>query len=136
MQKKGYIIIGEKDDDTKIGFKGVPKRALLLKGDEPFMKGKDFKDKEHGWIVKYTIQNQKEAIDYFNEHKEKQIQNNAKEFGEILYKKRYAYVLTTSFRKIVKNTRVGVDKEDEARFQKMNNTVQVVAIVKRITLKE
>mgnify|MGYP003111025522 CR=1 FL=1 len=136
VQKKGYIIIGEKDDNTKIGFKGVPKRALLLKGDEPFMKGKDFNDKQHGWIVKYTIQNQKDAIDYFNEHRERQIQHNAKEFGATLFKKRYAYVLTTSFRKIVKNTRVGVDKEDEARFQKMNNTVQVVAIVKRITLKE
>ena len=136
VQKKGYIILGEKDDDTKIGFKGVPKRALLLNGDEPFMKGKDYKDKQHGWIVKYTVQNQKEAIDYFNEHRERQIQHNAKEFGETLYKQRYAYVLTTSFRKIVKNTRAGVDREEEDKFQRMNNTVQVVAIVKRITLKK
>jgi len=45
-------------------------------------------------------------------------------------------VLTTSFRKIVKNTRAGVDKDDADKFQTMNNTIQVVAIVKRITLAE
>lgn len=131
VQKKGYIIICE--DGAKIGFKGVPKTALLLKGDEPFMTGKA--DKKTG-IIKYTIDNQKQAIDYYNENRGKQIQNNAKEFGETLYTNRYGYVLTTSFRKIVKNTRAGVDKDDADKFQTMNNTIQVVAIVKRITLAE
>ena len=136
VQKKGYIIIGEDDSNTKIGFKGVPKNALLLTGDEPFMTGKTQKHKQHGDIIKYTIDNQKEAIDYFNENTDKQIQNNPKKFGATLYDNRYAYVLTTSFRKIVKNTRIGVDKDDEEKFQTMNNTIQVVAIVKRITLNE
>ena len=44
-------------------------------------------------------------------------------------------MLTTSFRKIVKNTRQNVEKEDTDKFI-MNNTIQVVAIVKRITLKD
>ena len=131
VQKKGYIIIC--DDGAKIGFKGVPKTALLLRGDEPFMTGKA--DKKTG-VIKYTIDNQKQAIDYYNENRERQIQHNAKEFGETLYQNRYGYVLTTSFRKIVKNTRVGVDKDETDKFQTMNNTIQVVAIVKRITLNE
>ena len=114
----------------------VPKNALLLSGNESFITGKTQKHKEHGDIIKYTIDNQKEAIDYFNENTGRQIQNNPKEFGATLFDNRYAYVLTTSFRKIVKNTRIGVDKDDEDKFQKMNNTIQVVAIVKRITLKQ
>ena len=132
LQKKGYIIIGEDNANTKIGFKGVPKTALLLKGDESFMTGKKDKDGK----IKYTIDNQKEAIDYYNENTDKQIQNNPKEFGSSIFKNRYGYVLTTSFRKIVKNTRIGVETDEEEKFQTMNNTIQVVAIVKRITLSE
>lgn len=129
LQKKGYVIIG---DETKIGFKGVPKTALLLNGDESFMEGKV--DTKTGY-VKYTINNQKKAIDYYNENTELQIQKNPKQFGGNIFKNRFQYVLTTSFRKIVKNTRQNVEKEDKDKFI-MNNTIQVVAIVKRITLKD
>ena len=132
LQKKGYIIIGKDNKDTKIGFKGVPKTALLLNGDESFMTGKKDKDGK----IKYTIDDQKKAIDYYNENRDKQIQNNPKKFGSSIFKNRYGYVLTTSFRKIVKNSRIGVETNEEDKFQTMNNTIQVVAIVKRITLSE
>ena len=86
--------------------------------------------------IKYTIDDQKKAIDYYNENRDKQIQNNPKKFGSSIFKNRYGYVLTTSFRKIVKNSRIGVETNEEDKFQTMNNTIQVVAIVKRITLSE
>jgi hypothetical protein len=93
-----------------------------------------------GWMdgtqtVKFAITDQTQAVAYANDNTDKQIRNNAIDFANQLYDKREAYVLTTSFRKIVKNTKVCALGESEKYVENMHK-VQVVAVLKKITVKE
>lgn len=143
-QKKGYIIIKKEwyNDKTHehhgeslhAGFKGVPMKSVLIDSlDLPFI-GKCVNNHKDGTqTVKFAITDQTQAVAYANDNTEKQIKNNAIDFANQLYDKREAYVLTTSFRKIVKNTKVCALGESDKYVDNMHK-VQVVAVLKKITV--
>lgn len=140
LQKKGYLIINKEkyekggDDCLKMGFKGVPKTSVMISLKEDFIEKKITNHKDGTQTTKYFINDNKKANDYYNENKHLQIQNNAIEFGEQLFNKKFCYILTMSFRKVVKNTLSNVETDDIDRFNKFNNTIQVSAILKKITI--
>ena len=122
------------DDSLKMGFKGVPKTSVMISLKENFIEKKTTNHKDGTQTTKYFINDNKKANDYYNENKQLQIQNNAIEFGEELFNKKFCYILTMSFRKVVKNTLSNVETDDIDRFNKLNNTIQVSAILKKITI--
>ena len=146
-QKKGYIIantkiynnldclysnLPKKDkrrDCLHIGFKGVPTNSLMIDLNENFISKKTIQHADGKTTTSYIIEkeNQKKAIDYFNENPKRQIQNNAIDFANKLYNNRCAFVLTTSFRKIVKTTKSSRD---------LANKIQVLAVLKKITIND
>lgn len=140
LQKKGYLIINKEgyekgeDDSLKMGFKGVPKTSVMITLKEDFIEKKTTNHKDGTTTTKYFINDNKKANDYYNENKNLQIQNNAIDFGEQLYNNKFCYILTMSFRKVVKNTLSNVETDDIDRFNKLNNTIQVSAILKKITI--
>lgn len=151
-QKKGYLIVDRNTYDNlpcmyseltdhrreclHMGFKGVPKNSLVLSLNESFVSTQTTSHKDGTQTVKYIIRDQKTAIDYFNEHPEQQIQNNAVSFADTLYEKREAFVLTTSFRKIVKNTRTCEDLGDASKLNNLMHKIQVCAVIKKITIEQ
>ena len=122
------------EHSLKMGFKGVPKTSVMISLEENFIKKKTTKHKDGTQTTKYFIKDNKKANDYYNENKHLQIQNNAIEFGEQLFNNKFCYILTMSFRKVVKNTLSNVETDDIDRFNKFNNTIQVSAILKKITI--
>lgn len=112
----------------KMSFKGVPQNALILDFDNV-----DFINKDKG---KYKIIDDKKAVNYYNTNEERKIKNDLINFCENLYNKKYIYVLTQNFKKVVKNTtRNNTDLTNDKRFNKLNNTIQVQSLIKKISLK-
>lgn len=143
-QKKGYIIVNEEwynkehpeySESLHLSFKGVPKKSILIESIDLEFLDKTTKNHNDGTTtVKYGIVDQVAAINYANENEDKQICNNAVKFAKQLYEKREAYVLTTSFRKIVKNSKMCDDLENTDKFCDLMHKVQVVAVLKKITI--
>ena len=145
-QKKGYIIVNESwydkehpkfNESLHMGFKGIPKKSILIDSlDLDFIEKTTKHHKDGTTTVKYGIVDQVKAINYANENEDKQICNNAIKFGKQLFEKREAYVLTTSFRKIVKNTKMCDDPKNTDKFNDMMHKIQVVGVLKKITIEK
>lgn len=122
LQKKSWAYIV--DDKSKFRFKGLNGDAIVLSL------------KEDIWINSHRmILNQKKAYEYSLSNKSLSVGLNVKKFFEDIFVNKYAYVLCSSFRKVVKNTLHNVGIDDEKRFNKLMNNVQVNLTVKRITVK-
>ena len=144
-QKKGYIILNtnwykdpnhpKHSESLHAGFKGIPMKSILISSlDMPFIGKCVNKHKNGTSTVKYAITDQTKAIEYANNNECKQIKNNALDFANQLYDKREAYILTTSFRKIIKNMKTCDNLNDTEKMNKSIHKIQVVAVLKKITV--
>ena len=120
----------EIDKYYKMSFKGVPKNAIMLTGDEDFVR---FNKKGE---LKLEDDMEKEANDYANTQKKLMIKNNLIDFARQLHDNRYVYVLTTQLRRVIKNTNRNVKIDQFDKFNQLNNTIQFLPIVKKICIAE
>ena len=141
LEKKSWLYSVSTDGETKTKyrFKGLNDNAILLEMSENFIETKIIQHKNGGAEQKYYIPPLDEyQIDLYNHienNKHKRLGNNALRFFKKLYDEKYAYVLVSSFRKIVKNSAREVDVMDEYKFNDLLNRIQVRFMLKKITLK-
>lgn len=138
MNKEKYVeLLNNKDYKAiedgynkiyKMSFKGVSKKSIILSGEEDFL----IKDKDT-----YKIDDDKQinACKYLNENVENKLSNNLLYFCDTLHKQKYIYVLTSSFRRVIKNSNRKVKIDETEKFNTFNNTIQFYPTVKKIVLK-
>ena len=77
-----------------------------------------------------------EVYCYSSQNKHKSIENwNIDKFFNRLFTDKEAYVLTNSFRKIVKNSAHSVEMGDEEKYNGLMNKIQVNYSLKHLQLK-
>ena len=146
FQKKSWVCIdteaykAKKPNSFKMSFKGVPKNAIMLPSPE---------NNEYDWIKKtynkegtkkkenkdfeLEIIDNKKCLDYYENGIA--IKDNLIEFCNELYNKKYIYVLTQNFKRVVKNnSRNVISLDDKDKLNIMNNTIQVQPVIKKIRL--
>lgn len=148
FQKKAWIAINTQnylnciknedyenlDKTYKMSFKGVPKKNILLSGDEDFITKKTKKVK--GVVVEeWIIENIKDAV-YYLQNKARCIENNLIEFSDKLHKDKYCFVLGSNFKKVVKNSKQNVGINDIEKFNDYYNSIKFVPIIKKITIED
>ena len=108
----------------------------LFSLDEDIVK-ENIKNKKDGSIeISYKlIEDKKKVYNFYNDNSSKNIDNNTLEFFEKLYKSKNAFVLCSSFRKIVKNSLRNVKEDEEDRFNKLINNIQMNFMIKQLNLK-
>ena len=75
----------------------------------------------------------KKCLDYYENGIA--IKDNLIEFCNELYNKKYIYVLTQNFKRVVKNnSRNVISLDDKDKLNIMNNTIQVQPVIKKIRL--
>lgn len=131
-----------KDDDghhiSKFKFKGINGSAIILDMDEPFIEEQIIKKRDKSMLLKYAISEdmEHEVYKYATENKDKSIENgNIDKFFNRLFTDKEAYVLTNSFRKIVKNSAHSVEMGDEEKYNGLMNKIQVNYSMKHLKLK-
>ncbi len=138
LEKKSWCYSTEKEGkvDTKYRFKGLNGQAIILNLDEEIVK-ENIKNKKDGSIeVSYKlIEDKKKVYDFYNENSSKNIDNNTLEFFEKLYSIKNAFVLCSSFRKIVKNSLRNVKEDESERFNNLINNIQMNFMIKQLRLK-
>lgn len=128
--------------DHKYRFKGINGGTQVL-GSESFIKTKT--------MIKDGVQISKKYIgaeegepeeafeerlhEFFVSNKANSLDNKAEEFFENIYRDGHAYVLCTSFRKIVKNSARNVGLDDTAKHNGLVNKIQVNVMMKKIAIK-
>lgn len=140
LQKKSWMtanIVDGKPTYIKCRFKGVSTGSYLIYGDEPFIQIKNDKPvitADSKTVFDWMIQNEDRIIggDYDAEDGTGFIGKQV-EFYEHIYKHKYAYVLCSNFRKSVKNAKHAEIGETD-RYNKLNNTVSMQYVVKKITI--
>jgi hypothetical protein len=137
-RKDGTIeeIRGDLKIETKYRFKGLNGDAIILNLDEEIVK-ENIKNKKDGSIeVSYKlIEDKKKVYNFYNDNSSKNIDNNTLQFFEKLYKSKNAFVLCSSFRKIVKNSLRNVKEDEEDRFNNLINNIQMNFMIKQLNLK-
>ena len=146
FQKKSWVIIDRKaylnrkpnfdgkETSFKMSFKGVPKNSIML----PLLENDGYdwlkkKYKKDSLDFELEIIDDKKCLDYYVNGT--RIKDNLIEFCEELYDKKYIYVLTQNFKRVVKNNcRNVISLDDKDKFNIMNNTIQVQPIIKKITI--
>lgn len=130
------------DGKAKFRFKGLNGSALLLNLGEEFIEKRTIKHKskdgDDGWEeVKYGIASDKEieVYNYAQDNKNLAIEGgNELKFFEQIYSTGEAYLLCSSFRKIVKNSAHNVSLGEDDRYNNLMNKVQVNYMMKHINL--
>lgn len=120
---------------SKFKFKGINGKALLLNLDEPFLEEHLIKSKKDGTMRienKVKPDNEFEVYKWCEENKNRQIENDAVKFYDQIYNTGEAYVMTNSFRKIVKNSLHSVEMGDEEKYNGLLNKIQVNFMMKKI----
>jgi len=123
---------------SKFKFKGINGKAIMLNLDEPFVELKRTKKRDGEITERYIMKEdtELEVYTYCERNKHLAIENgNIGKFFDGLFEKREAYVLTNSFRKIVKNSARSVEMGDEEKYNDLLNCIQVNYSMKKITLK-
>jgi hypothetical protein len=125
-------------DLTKFKFKGINGKAIILEMDEPFLAEqiirKQNKTIHHKWILKEDTE--EEIYTYCEKNKHLAVEaGNIGKFFDRLFEKGEAYVMTNSFRKIVKNSARDVGMGEEERYNENMNRIQVNYSMKHIQLK-
>jgi hypothetical protein len=136
LEKKSWMYAwtnkeGKRKD--KYRFKGLNGSAQILTLKEDFI---SFKINKKG-VVKFFVEEDSEldVYTYYNAHKENNIEaGNTEKFFETIKNKGEAYVLTQSFRKIVKNSARNVDVGDNDKFNELLNKIQVNISMKKISI--
>jgi hypothetical protein len=127
------------DGKAKFRFKGLNGSALLLTLGEDFVAEKTINHKNGDVEKKLEISKNKEieVYNFANNNKNLAIENgNEEKFFEQIYTTKEAYVLCSSFRKIVKNSMRNVKMEDTGKYNTMMNKIQVNYVMKHICLKK
>jgi len=144
LEKKSWFYGWEKAGvkDHKYRFKGINGGTQVL-GSESFIKTKTITKDGEQINKKYVGCEEGESEEAFEErlheffvsNKANSLDNKAEEFFENIYRDGHAYVLCTSFRKIVKNSARNVGLDDTAKFNGLVNKIQVNVMMKKITIK-
>jgi len=144
LEKKSWLYSYKKDDkwNSKFRFKGLNGSAVMLSLDEEFVKSKIIKHKAteikpaHN-ETKYYIEpySEEKVYQHYTNNKISSIENgNEIKFFKQIYETGEAYVLTQSFRKIVKNTKRNVGIDDEDKHNDLVNNIQVNICMKHIQI--
>ena len=121
LEKKSWCY--SVDGNAKYRFKGINDNAQILTLQEPILTDKH----------KLKPDMEKEIHKFYNDNKHNSIgEKNQVRFFEKLYSEGEVYVLTNSFRKIVKNNNRNVDYYEEERYNTLMNSVQVKYVVKKL----
>jgi hypothetical protein len=144
LEKKSWLYGYKKDNkiESKYRFKGLNGSAQLLSLDEPFIENRIVKhqatsEREYYEEIKYSIrpESEIEVYKYYEAHKQNNIENgNEIKFFEKVYSTGIAYILNSSFRKIVKNSARNVELEDKDKFNNLMNKIQVQYNMKKINI--
>jgi hypothetical protein len=132
----------ESKKDHKYRFKGINGGTQVL-SDESFIKTKIVMKDGVPTPKKYLGGEEgepEEAFEerlhnFFAENKANSLDHKAEEFFEQLHKDGSAYVLCSSFRKIVKNAARNVELDQAGKYNQLVNKIQVNVMMKKITLK-
>lgn len=125
------------DDCVKFKFKGINGKALITNLSESFIEQKVINKMDGTQIVKYqfTKDSEEEVYEYCENNKHLNIESgNIGRFFEGLFDNGEAFVITNSFRKIVKNSSRMVEYGDEEKYNALMNKIQVNYMLKRIRL--
>jgi hypothetical protein len=122
---------------SKFRFKGLNDRSLLLTQKEDFVSEKVVTHKDNTQTHSLVIRpnSEKQVDTYYNENKQLYLCANSISFFERLHREGNISVLVNSFRKIVKNSARNVGIDDELKFNKNFNKIEVHYSIKKITLK-
>jgi len=149
IQKKSWLYAWKNNGvwDTKFRFKGLNNNSLILTTNEKFLKTKIIKHKKTNERDAYeekiiTIRDNKtngkieqEIYNFYITMQDNYIKsNNQIAFFKQIFTTGEAYVLTQSFRKIVKNTKKNVDIDDYQHHNGMLNSIQVNYSLKHIVV--
>ena len=145
LEKKSWLYGWNVDGKwkAKYRFKGLNGSAQLLSLEEPFIECKTINHKatesRGAWNeTRYSIkpESEYEVYKYYLDNVQNNIESgNEIKFFEQVYTTGKAFVLCSSFRKIVKNSARNVEMEDESSFNKLMNKIQVNYNLKKIELK-
>jgi hypothetical protein len=127
------------DGKAKFRFKGLNGSALLLTLGEEFVAERTIKHKNGDIEKKFEITkgNEKDVYNFAINNKHLAIENgNEEKFFEQIYTTKEAYVLCSSFRKIVKNSMRNVDLGQSEKYNQYMNKIQVNYMMKHISLKK
>lgn len=146
IEKKSWLYAYKKDGkwNSKFRFKGLNGDALMLTLKEDFIKDKIVKHKgkdgNEDWEEKvYYIEpfSEEKVHQYYVNNRQKAIESgNEIAFYKQIFETGEGYVLTQSFRKIVKNLSRNVDLEDEEKYNELMNSIQVNITMKHINIKK
>jgi hypothetical protein len=127
------------DGKAKFRFKGLNGSALLLTLGEAFVAERTIKHKNGDIEKKFEISkgNEKDVYNFAINNKHLAIENgNEEKFFQQIFETKEAYVLCSSFRKIVKNGLRNVDLGQNDKYNQYMNKIQVNYMMKHICLKK
>lgn len=127
------------DGKAKFRFKGLNGSALLLTLGEEFVAERIINHKNGVVEKKFEIvkHSEKDVYNFAINNKHLAIENgNEEKFFQQIYETKEAYVLCSSFRKIVKNTMRNVDLGQNDKYNQYMNKIQVNYMMKHISLKK
>lgn len=141
VEKKSwsYSVLKDGKWKDKFKFKGINGRALMLTLEEPFIEEHIIKSqKDKSLRIEYKVKQdyELEVYKWCEENKDKQIESgNVLKFYDQIFTTGEAYVMTNSFRKIVKNSLHSVECGDEENYNALMNKIQVNYMMKRVRIK-
>jgi hypothetical protein len=144
LEKKSWLYAYKTEGNfhSKYRFKGLNGSAQLLSLEEPFIESKVLKhkattDKPYWEEIKHSVksENELEVYQYYEGNKKNNIERgNEIKFFEQVYSTGVAYILNSSFRKIVKNSARNVGVDDNENYNNLMNKIQVQYNLKKINI--
>ena len=135
LQKKSwcYSVVKDGKVESKFRFKGLNGRAIPLELTEDFVMSKTNRKGETKFYAKPD--SEYEMYKWCIDNEDKSLDNSGVvDFFNKLYRERIGYVLTTMFRKVVKNSMRDVGDGDIDRYNGLMNKVVYVPVMKKITI--
>lgn len=135
LQKKSwcYSVVKDGKVKSKFRFKGLNGRAIPLELTEDFVMSKTNRKGETKFYAKPD--SEYEMYKWCIDNEDKSLDNSGVvDFFNKLYRERIGYVLTTMFRKVVKNSMRDVGDGDIDRYNGLMNKVVYVPVMKKITI--
>jgi hypothetical protein len=140
LEKKSwsYSWCKGKEWKSKFKFKGINGRSQILTLNEEWIDTCIKNKKDGGKEIYYRIGDgrERDVYEYYTANTDKNIEEgNVIRFFNQIYETGEAYVLCSSFRKIVKNTLHGVGVEDTNKFNNDFNRIKVCFQMKHLKIK-
>jgi len=142
LEKKSWLYGWKKGNDwkAKYRFKGLNGNSQILTLEEDFIVEKNVKHKATEEVeTSYHIDRdrQQDVYMFYNSNKHNSLdEGNQIRFFKQVYTTGEAYLLCSSFRKIVKNSARDVELDDEDKYNTLMNKIQVNFMMKHINLKK